>query len=87
MGEADIRGKEIIGKIVVSGETGRKYGIVGDLSFITESGELMNLSVVEPTKHIAELDLERDDKGRLLVPFTAVKAVDEFVIIAEKEIV
>ncbi|MBU5557593.1 MAG: PRC-barrel domain-containing protein [Candidatus Aenigmatarchaeota archaeon] len=82
-----VRGKDIIGKVIVSEESGRKFGIVGDVAFITESGELMNLVVTEPTKGIQDLGLSEDDKGRLLIPFSAVKSVGDFIIIAEKDII
>jgi sporulation protein YlmC with PRC-barrel domain len=82
-----VRGKDILGKVIVSEESGRKFGVVGDVAFITESGELMNLVVTEPTKGIQELGLSEDDKGRLLIPFSAVKSVGDFIIIAEKDIV
>ena len=81
------RGKDIIGKIIVSEETGRKFGIVGDMNFVSESGELLNLVLVEPTKHIGDLTLEKDEQNRLLIPFSSVKSVGDFVIISEKEIV
>ena len=76
-----------MGKIVVSDESGRKFGVVGDVSFITESGELMNLVLVEPTKHVSEVNIQEDERGRYLVPFSAVKAVGEFVIVSEKDII
>ena len=81
------RGKDIIGKIIVSEESGRKFGIVGDVNFITESGELMNLIISDPTKQAAELNLSEDDHGRLLVPFSAVRSIGDFIIISEKDIV
>lgn len=81
------RGKDVIGKVIVSEETGRKFGIVGDLNFVSESGELLNLVLVEPTKHIGDLSLEKDEQSRLLIPFSSVKSVGDFVIISEKEIV
>ncbi len=81
------RGKDFIGKTVISEETGRKFGAVGDLVFVSESGELLNIVLVEPTRHSAELSLERDTQGRLLIPFSSVKSVGDFVIISEKEIV
>ena len=88
MAEAErVRGKDLVGKVIVSEESGRKFGIVGDVAFITESGELMNLVVTEPTKGAQELGLSEDDRGRLLIPFSAVKSVGDFIIIAEKDIV
>jgi len=82
-----VRAKDLVGKIIVSEDTGRKFGVVGDVNFITESGELMNIVVAEPTKQTLELKLAEDDKGRLMIPFSAVKSVGDFVIIAEKDIV
>lgn len=82
-----VRGKDIVGKVIVSEESGRKFGICGDVAFITESGELMNLVVTEPTKGIQDLGLSEDDRGRPLIPFSAVKSVGDFIIIAEKDIV
>ena len=82
-----VKAKELIGKTIVSEESGRKFGVVGDLNFITESGELMNIVLAEPTRQASELKLSEDDKGRLLIPFSAVKSVGDFIIIAEKDII
>ena len=78
--------KLLIGKVIVS-EEGRKFGVVGDVNFITESGELMNMVVAEPSRQVSELNLSEDTDGRLLIPFSAVKSVGDFVIISEKDIV
>lgn len=83
----DVKGKEIMGKIVVSDETGKKFGVVGDVSFITESGELLNMILVNPTKHVSEVNIQEDEKGRYLIPFSAIKAVGEFVIVSEKDLI
>ncbi len=82
-----VRSRELVGKVLVSNESGRKFGVVGDLDFITESGELINMVLVEPTRHASDLKLQQDDKGRTLVPFSSVKSVGDFVIISEREIV
>ena len=82
-----VKAKELIGKTIVSEESGRKFGVVGDVNFITESGELMNIVIAEPTRQVTDLKLSEDDKGRLLVPFSAVKSVGDFIIISEKDIV
>lgn len=82
-----VRGKDLIGKVVVSEESGRKFGIVGDVAFIAESGELMNLVITEPTRNTADIGLSEDEKGRALIPFSSVKSVGDFIIIAEKDIV
>jgi len=85
--EQKVRGKDLIGKVVVSEESGRKFGSVGDVNFITESGELMNIIVTNQTKHAADLQLTEDEKGRIMIPFSAVRSIGDFVIIAEKDIV
>lgn len=81
------RGRDLLGKVIVSEETGRKFGVVGDINFVSESGELLNIVLVEATKHSNDLSLEKDDDNRLLIPFSSVKSVGDFVIISEKEIV
>ncbi len=81
-----VRGKEVIGKTIVSEETGRRYGVVADLDFITESGELLNIVVEKPTKSLLELNLKTDEQGRILIPFSAVKSIGDFVIISESEL-
>ncbi len=82
-----VKAKDLIGKTIVSEESGRKFGVVGDVNFITESGELMNIVLTEPTRQSAELKLSEDEKGRLLIPFSAVKSVGDFIIISENAIV
>lgn len=80
------RGSEFLGKVVVSAETGRKFGIVGDLDFVAESGELLNIILSEPTKQATQMNLEQEE-GKLLIPFSTVRSVGDFVIISEKDII
>ncbi|MBU0953006.1 MAG: PRC-barrel domain-containing protein [Nanoarchaeota archaeon] len=87
MAEDRVRSKKLVGKILISEETGKKFGVIGDIDYITESGELINLVLSENTPHTQTLNLQQDEKGRLLVPFSAVKSVGDFVIVSEKDIV
>ncbi|MBN1896849.1 MAG: hypothetical protein JW789_03950 [Candidatus Aenigmarchaeota archaeon] len=82
-----VRSKDLVGKILISEESGKKFGVVGDLDYIIESGELINLVLVEPTTNISDLNLRQDDKNRILVPFSAVKSVGDFIIVSENDIV
>ncbi|MBI2675833.1 MAG: PRC-barrel domain-containing protein [Candidatus Aenigmarchaeota archaeon] len=84
--EEKIRAKDLIGKMLVSEESGRKFGVVGDVEYIVESGELINLVLSETTTHSEALNLQQNEKKRSLVPFSAVKSVGDFVIVAEKDI-
>ena len=81
-----IRAEEIMGKTVVSEQTGRTFGNVGDMTFLTDTGELMNMLLVKATAHTKDLDLQQDESGRFMVPFAAIKSVGDFVIVTEKEI-
>ncbi len=87
MVETRVRAKDIVKKTVISEETGRKFGIVSNVDFITESGELLNLIIETPTVHMKELNLKSDEKGRYLIPFSAVKSIGDFVIVSENELV
>lgn len=78
--------KELIGKTVVS-KSGKKFGIVGDILFETKSGELIHLVLVNPTPYAEKMDLERDPQGNLLVPFSAVVAMGDYMVISEEDIV
>jgi sporulation protein YlmC with PRC-barrel domain len=85
--EERVKSKDLVGKILISEETGKKFGVVGDIDYIIESGELINLVLVEPTTHISDLNLRQDDKNRILVPFSAVKSVGDFIIVSENDII
>jgi sporulation protein YlmC with PRC-barrel domain len=87
MAETKVRAADIVGKTIISEETGRKFGVVSNIDFITESGELMNLIVEQPTRHLSDLNLKSDEKGRLLVPFSSVKSIGDFVIVSENELI
>ncbi len=77
------RGTEIIGKTIVSDEHGKKYGNVEDVSFVADTGELMNILVGQTTDHLNEEHLQEDSEGRTIVPFSAVKSIGDFVIVSE----
>lgn len=80
------RGNEITGRTVVSEEHGKKFGTVTDLSFVSSSGELMNLLLTDTTKHLEDSELQEDEKGRNIIPFSAVRSVGDFVIVSEDDI-
>lgn len=78
--------KEIQNKTVVS-EGGKMFGKVLDATADVSTGELINI-IVEPTKYITAHfeDLVRDKQGRILLPFNAVSAVGDFVLVNEADI-
>lgn len=78
--------KQLIGKTVVS-KTGKRFGEVGDIIFETRSGELIHMVLVNPTSYTEKLELEKDKQGRILIPFSAVIAIGDFMVVAEEDII
>jgi len=78
--------KQLLGKVIVS-KTGKRFGEVGDLIFETKSGELIHMVVSNPTPYTEKLELEKDKQGRMLIPFSAVIAMGDFMVIAEEDII
>lgn len=78
--------KQLMGKTVVS-KTGKRFGEVGDIVFESRSGELIHLALANPTTYTERLDLEKSREGDLLVPFSAVIAMGDFMVISEEDII
>ena len=87
MAEGDKKfSKQLIGKTVVS-KTGKRFGEVGDIIFETRSGELIHMVLSNPTSYTEKLELEKDKENRILIPFSAVIAIGDFMVIAEEDII
>ena len=87
MAEGDKKfSKQLIGKTVVS-KTGKRFGEVGDIIFETRSGELIHMVLTNPTSYTEKLELEKDKENRILIPFSAVIAIGDFMVIAEEDII
>jgi sporulation protein YlmC with PRC-barrel domain len=78
--------KNLMGKTVVT-KSGKKFGEVGNISFESRTGELMQIILKNPTSYIDNLDIEQDAKGKWMVPFSSVIAVGDFVVVAEEDII
>jgi sporulation protein YlmC with PRC-barrel domain len=78
--------KQLIGKTVIS-KSGKRFGEVGDIVFEVRTGELIHIILVNPTSYIEKLELEKTKDGNILVPFSAVMAVGDFVVLAEEDII
>jgi len=78
--------RQLLGKTIVS-KTGKRFGEVGDIIFETRSGELIHMVLVNPTSYTAKLELEKDKQGHILIPFSSVIAVGDFMVIAEEDII
>jgi sporulation protein YlmC with PRC-barrel domain len=78
--------QDLIGKTVVS-KTGKRFGEVGDIIFEVRSGELIHLVLRAPTAYTEKLELEKDKEGNILIPFSAVIATGDFMVVSEEDII
>lgn len=78
--------KQLIGKTVVS-KTGKRFGEVGDMIFETRSGELIHIVLTNVTPYCEKLELEKDKENKTLIPFSAVIAMGDFLVISEEDII
>ena len=80
-----ILSKKLLNRVVVS-KSGKKFDEVGDLIFDTKTGEIIDFTIINPTKYVKDVSLEKDTNGDFLVPFHAVIAIGDFVVISEEDI-
>ena len=76
----------ILGKMIVTKE-GKRLGFVKDITFETRSGELINLVVKDSTPYTKNLNLERTNSNDLLIPYNAIIAIADFVIVSEEDLI
>jgi len=76
----------LTGKMIVTKE-GKRLGFVKDILFETRSGELISIVVKDPTAYTRNLNLERSSGKELLVPYSAIIAMGDFLIVSEEDIV
>ncbi|MBT4376765.1 hypothetical protein HOD29_05305 [archaeon] len=76
----------ILGKMIVTKE-GKRLGFVKDITFETKSGELINIVVKDSTMYTKNLNLERTPGNELLIPYSAIIAIGDFVIVSEEDLI
>ncbi len=76
----------LIGKMIVTKE-GKRLGFVKDILFETRSGELINLVVKDSTPYTRNLNLERTNSKELLIPYSAIIAMGDFLIVSEEDLI
>lgn len=77
--------KQLINKTVIS-KTGKRFGEVEDIVFETRTGELIHIVLASPTPYTESLELEKDKEGNILLPFSAVTALGDFLVVSEEDI-
>jgi sporulation protein YlmC with PRC-barrel domain len=76
----------LLGKMIVTKE-GKRLGFVRDILFETKSGELINVVVKDSTPYTKNLNLERTNNNELLIPYSAIIAIGDFVIVSEEDLI
>ncbi len=76
----------LLGKMIVTKE-GKRLGFVRDLTFETNSGEIINIVLKDPTPYIKNLNLEKISNSELLIPYNSVIAIGDFVIVSEEDLI
>ncbi|HLA23070.1 MAG TPA: PRC-barrel domain-containing protein [Candidatus Nanoarchaeia archaeon] len=76
----------ITGKMIVTKE-GKRLGFVKDLTFETNSGEIINVVVKDPTPYTKNLNLERVSNNEILIPYNSVIAIGDFLIVSEEDLI
>ena len=76
----------LLSKMIVTKE-GKRLGFVKDITFETRSGELINLVVKDTTAYTNHLNLEKTSSRELLIPYSAIIAIGDFVIVSEEDLI
>jgi sporulation protein YlmC with PRC-barrel domain len=76
----------LLSKMVVTKE-GKRLGFVKDITFETKSGELINIVVKDATLYTKNLNLEKTSLGELLIPYSSILAIGDFVIVSEEDLI
>ena len=76
----------ILNKMIVTKE-GKRLGFVKDVIFETRSGELISIVVKDDTPYIKNLNLERSTNDELLIPYSAIIAMGDFLIVSEEDLI
>jgi sporulation protein YlmC with PRC-barrel domain len=76
----------LVGKMVVTKE-GKRLGFVKDLLFETRSGEIINILLKDSTPYTKNLNLEHTSAKDLLIPYSAIIAIGDFVVVSEEDLI
>lgn len=77
---------DLLGKMIVTKE-GKRLGFVRDITFETQSGELINIIIKDSTPYTKNLNLERSSTNDMLIPYSAIIAIGDFVIVSEEDLI
>jgi len=81
-----VKPEEILNKSVVTKE-GKRLGLIKDIIFETRTGELIQLVLANPTGHALNLNLEKTRNNELLISWSSVMAISDFVVVNEEDLI
>ena len=76
----------LVSKMIVTKE-GKRLGFVKDIAFETNSGELIHILVKDATAYTKNLNLEKTSSNDLLIPYSAIIAIGDFIIVSEEDLI
>ena len=76
----------LMNKMIVTKE-GKRLGFVKDITFETLSGELLNIVVKDSTPYTKNLNLEKTPANELLIPYSSIIAIGDFIIVSEEDLI
>ncbi|MBS3088099.1 PRC-barrel domain-containing protein [Candidatus Pacearchaeota archaeon] len=77
--------KALLGKQVVTKE-GKNLGIIRDITFEARTGELIHMILQNLTTYTSNLSLERTKNKEALIPYNAVIAIGDFIVVSEEDL-
>jgi len=76
---------EVIGRLVVTKE-GKRLGTVKDITFDTRTGELLQILLKDQTNYTKNLNLEINQQNEAVIPYNAIIAIGDFVVVSEEDL-
>jgi len=77
--------KDVLSKLVVTKE-GKRLGMVKDVTFETNTGELIQILLKDPTAYTRNLNLEAAQGKEVLIPYNSIIAIGDFVVVSEEDL-
>jgi len=78
--------QSLLTKLVVTKE-GKRLGMLKDITFEAKTGELIHMVIKNLTPYTSNLSLERTKEGEALIPYNAVIAIGDFIVVSEEDLV
>ena len=78
--------REMVSKLVVTKE-GKRLGMAQDITFETKTGELIHIVLKDPTPYARSINLEKTEEGETLIPYNAIIAIGDFIVVSEEDLI